>query len=200
MASEITRVLDTVTPEIFNSYMENYATENSAFIQSGVAVSDERVSKNITSGGTFVTMPFWNDLDGEDESLGDGEKALSTGKITAGADIAAVMYRGRGWSVNELAAVFSGSDPLGSVMNKIGKYWVRREEQVLLSTLNGLFADATTGDTSTPAGALTDSHLVNSKAAIDASMVLDAKQLLGDASDKLQMIVMHSAVYTLLQK
>ena len=200
MANEITKVLDTVTPEIFNQYMENYATENSAFIQSGVAVSDERVSNNITAGGTLVNMPFWNDLSGDDEGLGDGDRALTTGKITAGSDIAAVMYRGRGWSVNELAAVFSGSDPLGSIMSKIGSYWVRREEQVLLSVLSGLFADATTGDTATPAGVLTDSHLVNNKSAIDASMVLDAKQLLGDASDKLQMIVMHSAVYTLLQK
>ena len=198
--NEITKVLDTVTPEIFNEYMENYATENNAFIQSGVAVSDERVSQNITAGGTLVTMPFWNDLDGDDEGLGDGDRALSTGKITSGADIAAVMYRGRGWSVNELAAVFSGSDPLGSMLKKIGSYWVRREEQVLLSTLNGLFADATTGDSATAAGALVASHLVNNKTAIDASMVLDAKQLLGDASDRLQMIVMHSAVYTLLQK
>ncbi|MEO1772985.1 hypothetical protein [Candidatus Enterococcus ferrettii] len=105
MANEITKLLDVVTPEVFNAYMDNFTEEKSAIIQSGVAVADAEVSKNITAGGLLVNMPFWNDLDGEDETLGDGEKELETGKITAGADIAAVMYRGRGWSVNELAAV-----------------------------------------------------------------------------------------------
>lgn len=198
--SEITKVLDTVTPEVFAAYMEQYSTENNAFIQSGVAVVDARVSENITAGGTLVTMPFWNDLGGEDEGLGDGDKALSTDKITAGADIAAVMYRGKAWSVNELAAVFSGADPLQSVMNKIGGYWTRREERVLLSVLDGLFEPAAT-DASTPAGALVDSHLAdNGKTKIDAGMVLDAKQLLGDAAEKLSLIAMHSATYTALQK
>ena len=101
MANEITKLLDVVTREVFNTYMNNFTEEKSALIQSGVAVSDPSVSANITAGGLLVNMPFWNDLDGEDETLGDGEKALSTGKITASADIAAVMYRGRGMSVNE---------------------------------------------------------------------------------------------------
>ncbi|MEX0380460.1 major capsid protein [Leuconostoc sp. MS02] len=189
-----TQIIDTITPEVFNQYMEQYSTANSAFIQSGVAVADARVAANISAGGTLVNMPFWNDLSGEDEVLEDGEKELSTGKITAGQDIAAVMYRGRGWSVNELAAVLSGADPMGSLMNKIGAYWVRQEQKVLTSTLAGLLATD---------GALTTAdhqHLNATSAAIDASAVLDTKQLLGDASDKLSMLVMHSAVYTDLQK
>ncbi|MDN8820327.1 coat protein, partial [Staphylococcus aureus] len=90
------------------------------------AVADPSVAQNITAGGLLVNMPFWNDLDGEDETLGDGEKGLETGKITASADIAAVMYRGRGWSVNELAAVISGDDPLDALMGKIASWWMRR--------------------------------------------------------------------------
>lgn len=192
MANEITRLLDVVTPEVFNTYMNNFTEEKSAIIQSGVAVADQSVSQNITAGGLLVNMPFWNDLDGEDETLGDGDKALGTGKIIAGADISAVMYRGRGWSVNELAAVISGDDPMGALMGKIASWWMRREQTVLISVLNGLFANN---------GALASTHLLDKPtSAISGNLVLDAKQLLGDSADRLSLIVMHSAVYTELQK
>ncbi|GAP04890.1 major capsid protein [Fructobacillus tropaeoli] len=194
MPSELTKILDVVTPEVFEQYMSQYSTEKSAFIQSGVAVADPRVSANITAGGTLVNMPFWNDLNGDDETLDDGENGLSTGKITASKDIANVLYRGRGWSVNELAAVLSGDDPLGEVMKKIGSYWLRREQQVLMSTLNGLFAKGG------PLANKSMQHLNIVDGPISALNVMDTKQLLGDASDKLSMIVMHSAVYTELQK
>lgn len=188
-----TQIIDVITPEVFNQYMEQYSTEHSAIIQSGVAVADARVAANISAGGTLVNMPFWNDLSGDDEVLSDNA-SLTTGNITSGKDIAAVMYRGRGWSVNELAAVISGSDPMGSLMNRIGAYWVRQEQKVLTSTLAGLFATGgvlTTGSTK---------HLNATTAAIDAAAVLDTKQLLGDASNQLSLLVMHSAVYTDLQK
>lgn len=202
MANEITRLIDIITPEIFNQYMDVFTKEKSAFIQSGVAVADERVSLNITAGGLMVNMPFWNDLTGDDEVLGDGDKALSTGKITSGADIAAVLYRGRGWSVNELAAVISGDDPMKALMGKIGTYWLRREQQVLINVMNGLFAPSSgTGESATPTGQLNETHLLDKKSApIDQFLLLDAKQLLGDASDQLSLLVMHSAIYTSLQK
>lgn len=191
MANDITKVLDVITPEVFNQYMEQYTAQKSLIISSGVAIPDERVSKMITAGGKLVHMPFWNDLDGEDEVLSDSTE-LGTGKITSGQDIAGVMYRGRGWSVNELAAVFAGSDPVKSILAKMNDYWVRQEQKVLLAVLKGLFSSG---------GALASSHLLDASTKnITAATVLDAKQLLGDAADKLQIMVMHSAVLTKLQK
>ena len=131
MADELTRIVDTITPEIYNNYMNIFTKEKSALLQSGAAVADSTVSENITAGGLFVNMPMWNDLTGEDETLDDGAKGLTTGKITATNDIAAVMYRGKGWSVNELAGQIAGSDPLQALMTKIGNFWLRREQQNL---------------------------------------------------------------------
>lgn len=190
MANDYTKILDTITPEVFNAYMQQYSVENSALIQSGVAVSDDRVSKMITAGGKIVNMPFWNDIDGDDEVLGDGDKELGTDKITAGADLAAVLYRGKGWAVNEMAAVLSGDDPARALLNRIGAYWLRREQIILTSTLTGLFAEG---------GALED-HLNKTSAGIDGAAILDTKQLMGDHADSLAMLEMHSAVYTELQK
>lgn len=191
MANDITKVLDVITPEVFNQYMEQYTPQKSLIVSSGVAIADERVSKMISAGGKLVHMPFWNDLTGEDEVLSDSTE-LGTGKITSGQDIAGVMYRGRGWSVNELAAVFAGSDPVKSILAKMGAYWVRQEQKVLLAVLKGLFSSG---------GALATTHLLDASTKnITAATVLDAKQLLGDAANKLQIMVMHSAVYTKLQK
>lgn len=194
MTVDITQIKDVITPEVFNAYMRQYSQNNSILIQSGVAVADPRVEAMITAGGKLVNMPFWNDLGGDDEVLSDSEE-LGTGKITAGRDVAAVLYRGRGWSVNELAAVFSGDDPMRAILDRIGAYWMRQEQKVLLSVLKGLFASG---------APLASSHTLDitgaKKKAITAETVLDAKQLLGDAADKLKMIAMHSAVYTKLQK
>lgn len=198
MPNELTRLLDVITPEIFNQYMRTKTAEKSAFVQSGIAVADERVSRNITSGGFLVNMPFWNDLSGDSEVLGDGEKALSTGKITSSADMAAVLYRGRGWAVNELAAILSGDDPMGALMDRVANYWTREEQKVLISVLNGLF---TAGDGIDGKGTLYDTHLLNAASdKISPSLILDTKQLLGDSADKVSMLAMHSAVYTELQK
>lgn len=197
MANDLTKIVDVITPEVFNAYMQQYSDENSAFIQSGVAVPDARVSANITAGGKLVNMPFWNDLGGDDEVLGDGDTALETGKITAGKDVAAVMYRGRGWAVNELAAVISGDDPMRALLDRIGAYWLRQEQKVLISVLSGIFK---TNATLASTHLLDISSKTGSAANISASTVLDAKQKLGDAAEKLAVIVMHSVVYTKLQK
>lgn len=204
MPNEITRILDTITPEIYNAYMDKRTSELSAFVQSGIAVSDEKVSKNITAGGLLVNMPYWNDLSGEDEVLDDGEEGLSTAKITSKSDIAAVLYRGRGWAVNELAKVVAGSDPLKSFMDKLASYWSRREQAVLISVLNGLF-NTKTGE-ETVKGALVDTHVYDisggsgAAAKISGGAVLDTKQLLGDAAGRIKGMGIHSAVYTELQK
>jgi hypothetical protein len=199
MANDVTKIIDTITPEVFNKYIDVYTAEKSAIINSGVAVADARVSEMISAGGTTVNMPYWNDLSGDDEVLSDGA-SLGTDKITAGADIATVLYRGKGWAVNELAAVLSGSDPLGSLMNKVGAFWLRQEQKALIANLNGLFAAAVTGTNATPAGTLRADHLAETSAGISAEAILDTKQLLGDSADKLALLVMHSAVYTKLQK
>lgn len=191
MANEFTRVADVVTPKVFDAYVENLSTEKSAIINSGVAVADARVSGMITAGGLTVTMPFWNDLTGDDEVLGDGDKQLSTDKMNAGADIANVLYRGKGWGANEMAGILAGSDPVRSILSKIGNFWIRDEQKVFIHTLNGLFADG---------GALKAAHLNVTGAGIDPSAILDTKQLMGDHADGLSLLVMHSAVYTDLQK
>ena len=190
--NEITRLINVITPEIFNQYMREQTAEKSRFVQSGIAVANEAVSRNIDVGGLFVNMPFWNDLSGVDEILDDGGRPLTTDKITAALDIAAVLYRGKGWATNELTGIIAGDDPMAALLARISDWWLRQEQSVLLSVMRGLFD---------PGGTLAPTHL-NDRADydIDGSLILDTKQLLGDAHDRVNMLMMHSAVYTELQK
>lgn len=205
MPSTLTQLTDIITPEIYNAYMQQFTAEKSAFVQSGIAVTDERCCRNITSGGLLVNMPFWNDLSGEDEVLDDGDTELTTDKITSGKDICAVLYRGRAWKVNELASVISGDDPVKALMNRIADYWTRREQAVLISVLNGIFGVQSI-DSVVTKGTLVDTHLNDISGAsgalakIGGGAILDTKQLLGDASDRVKALAMHSAVFTALQK
>jgi hypothetical protein len=79
-------------------------------------------------------------------------------------------------------------------MNAIGdfvsEWWTRDEQQVLISTIVGMMAAASMQD------------LVENRPSdvIDAPMVLDAKQRLGDAADQLTGILMHSMTLTTMQK
>lgn len=192
--NELTRILNVIKPEVYTAYMRERTAELSAFVQSGIAIADERVSQNIRTGGLLVNMPFWNDLagSGTSQTLDDGERPLTTRKIEASRDIAAVHYRGQGWSVNELAAVVSGDDPMGALMDRIAAWWLRDEQTMLISTLKGVFA---------PGGALRDTHFLDASTEnISADIILDTKQLLGDASHRVAVLAMHSAVYTELQK
>ena len=192
-ANELTRILNVVTPKVYESYQRERTAELSVFVQSGIAVTDERVSRNITAGGKLVEMPFWQDItSGAAQVLGDGDKAITTEKIEAERDTACVMYRGQGWQVNELAAVVSGDDPLGALMDRVAAWWVRQEQLVLLSVLKGIFA---------PGGALRDTHYLDaSDRNISAKLILDTKQLLGDVAERVSVLAMHSAVFTELQK
>ena len=57
MPNEITKVLDTITPEIYNTYIQQYTAKKSLIVNSGIAIADDRVSKMITAGNTLVNMP-----------------------------------------------------------------------------------------------------------------------------------------------
>lgn len=184
-----TKISDVIVPEIFTPYVIEKTAEKSKILQSGIAVANPKLNQLVTAGGTTMNMPFWQDLSGEDEVL-DDHKALTPGKINAEADIATLIMRGKAWGANDLAGALAGSDPMAAIADRVSDYWSRREQKILVSVLTGVFASDTMS-----------AHILDkSTASIDGKIVLDGKQLLGDNADQLQAIMMHSAVYTELQK
>ena len=186
-----TKISDVIVPEIFNPYVVEKTAEKSKILQAGIAVPNSKLNALVTQGGLTMQMPYWQDLTGDDEILAD-DTALTPGKITTEKDIAALLMRGKAWGANDLAGALAGADPMRAIGDRVADYWARREQKVLLSVLEGVFASTEMAD-----------HVLDKSSdtnGITAAMVLDGKQLLGDASDQLTAIAMHSATFTALQK
>lgn len=184
-----TKIADVIVPELFTPYVIEKTAEKSKLLQSGIAVANPKLNQLVTAGGVTMQMPFWQDLQGEDEVL-DDQKALTPNKIGAEKDIATMLMRGNAWGANDLAGALAGDDPMAAIADRVADYWARKEQKVLLAVLKGVFASEDMKD-----------HVLDKSAeGIEGTMILDGKQLLGDAADQLQAVMMHSAVYTELQK
>lgn len=189
-----TRIADVVVPEVFNPYVIERTAELSALQAAGIISNNPELDALAAAGGKLINMPFWTDLDGDDEVLSDSG-ALTPGKIDAAQDIAVLLMRGRAWASNDLAKALSGDDPMGAIGDLVAEYWARRRQATLLQTLKGVFAAASMAtnlhDIGTTAG--TAGHF-------SGETFIDATQKMGDAKSKLTAITMHSAVEAHLAK
>lgn len=189
-----TKIQDVIVPEVFNPYVVERTAELSALVKSGIIVRDEELDSLARAGGRLINMPFWKDLTGDDEVLSDNG-ALTPGKITAGQDIACLLMRGKAWSVNDLAKALSGDDPMKAIGDLVAEYWARRKQKTLLSVLKGVFTS------SSMSGNVHDiSSLSGGEEKISGKSFIAAKNKLGDASDKLTAVMMHSATFTVLEQ
>lgn len=186
-----------VVPEKFTTYVNEATTKKSILVRSGIATPNSVVAQVINGtpqGGNMIQMPFYKPLTGDDEIF--GEDALTASGITTSSEHATLLIRQKMWGATDLARVKGGSDPMGAVMNYVADWWVQKEQAIFLSVLKALF---TTG------GCLASAHLKDisggtSDNIISVDATLDAKQLMGDAFNKLGVVAMHSATYTRLQK
>jgi len=194
-----TVIADVIVPAVFNPYVIERTAKLSAFYQSGIIARNPELDRLASSGGKLINMPFWEDLTGDDEVLSDST-ALTVGKIKAKQDVAALLTRGKAWSVNDLAKALSGDDPMAAIGDLVAEYWARRFQTILIKTLDGIFGNATATlmsdnkhDISGPPAAK-DDDVISAKTAVDAIYKL------GDNADKLTGFAMHSATVAKLTK
>jgi hypothetical protein len=193
-----TTIGDVIVPEVFNPYVIQRTAELSAFYQSGIIARNPELDRLASSGGKLVNMPFWEDLTGNDEVLSD-KTALTVGKIRAGQDVAALLARGRAWSVNDLAKALSGDDPMAAIGDLVAAYWARRFQAILIKTLDGIFGHEDT-EMNTNQHDISSNPAAKDDDVISAKTAVDAIYKLGDNADKLTGFAMHSATVAKLAK
>jgi len=193
-----TVIEDVIVPEVFNPYVIQRTAELSAFYQSGIIARTPELDRLASSGGKLINMPFWEDLTGDDEVLSDST-ALTVGKIKAGQDVAALLARGRAWSVNDLAKALSGDDPMAAIGDLVAAYWARRFQAILIKTLDGIFGHEDT-EMDTNQHDITSNPAKKDDDVISAKTAVDAIYKLGDNADKLTGFAMHSATVAKLTK
>ena len=193
-----TAIADIIIPTQFEQYVIERTAELSAFGQCGIVEHDPVFDALAAGGGRTVEMPFWKDLTATRQILSDSS-SLAVNKITSDKDIARIHNDAQAWSVNFLAKVISGDDPMQAIVDLVAAYWARTDEGLIVSSLKGMFAAATMSGnllaihSESIAGTTTSTRLTG-------STFVDACLKLGDRADRLTAVAMHSATEAALRK
>jgi hypothetical protein len=139
-----TAIADIIIPTEFEKYAIERTAELSTFGQCGIVEHAPEFDALAAGGGREVKMPFWKDLTATRQLLSDAA-SLTVNKITSDQDIARIHNDAQVWSVNHLAKVISGDDPMGAIVDLVAAYWARIDEGLVVSCLKGMFAAATIG-------------------------------------------------------
>ena len=193
-----TAIADIIIPTVFEQYVIERTAELSVFAQCGIIERDPVFDTLATGGGRTVEMPFWKDLTATRQILSDSAP-LTVNKITSDKDLARIHNDAQAWSVNFLAEVISGDDPMGAIVDLVAGYWARVDESLLISSLKGVFAAASMS------GNLLGIHSESVAGTSDATRLtgttfVDACLRLGDRADRLTAVAMHSATEAALRK
>jgi hypothetical protein len=133
-----TLVSDVIVPEIFEQYVIERTAELPAFYQAGIVMADTQFNEKAAGGGKTVNMPFWQDISGARQIL-DDSTSLTTNKIAASKDVAAIHNDANAWSTNLMAKLLSGDDPMAAIGDLVAAYWGREDEDMLVASIQGLF-------------------------------------------------------------
>lgn len=208
MAAGTTRIADVIVPEIFTPYTQQLTEEKSRLIRSGAVVLDPFLSNFLAGGGLTIHAPSWKDLDNDADNVSSDDPAVTStpNKTAALQEIAVRLSRNNSWKTADLTEALAGSDPAGSIANRVADYWARRLQAVFVATMRGIFADNdaaptvtehTAGDlTFNAAGATFADGVTN----FSAENYINAKVTMGDSMDQLSLMMVHSIVYARMQK
>lgn len=145
-------------------------------------------------GGKGIELPFWKRTNARSEVLSE-ESPMTTHKIVAGGDYAAVHARGLGYSSNDLSGLFAGVDPMDAMTTMVADDWSGSFQEVLLSSLKGVFNATSMSD-----HILDISTKTGDAGVLSNNALIDAIYLLGDNFKSLTGLAMHSAVMAKLAK
>ena len=190
-----------IVPDKFSAYVLQRITDKLTLVRRGIASGNPVLAQLINGtpkGGRFIQMPYIKPLQGEDWIFGEGsENDQEATGIETGNGTATLLMRWHMWGDTDLSQALSGVDPMAAVGNLVGDWWLQKEQAIYLSVLKGIL-DPTNGALKSHVNDVSAGE--GEAAVISVSNTLDTKQALGDASDSLGMVFMHSATYTKLQK
>jgi len=193
-----TAVADIIVPTEFEKYAIERTAELAAFGQCGIVDSAPEFDAIASEGGREVKMPFWKDLTATRQLFSDSA-SLTVNKITSDQDIARIHNDAQVWSVNHLAKVISGDDPMQAIVDLVAEYWARTDEGLIVSCLKGMFAAASMSGNLL---AIHSESIAGQSATtrLHGSTFVDACTKLGDRADRLTAVAMHSATEAALRK
>lgn len=169
-------------------YLTAQRTHYSKFAAAGVTASSPEVRQLVTAAGgqgKLLNLASWKDLDGDDEIISEG--ALTPGAPAAANEAVVIHRRGKAFASTDLAALVSGQDPVGEIINGIADYQAKKRAEVLIATLEGYFA-ANAADND-------GDQIFEAETQLDAFTLNDARAKFGDGATDLTTVAMHSLTF-----
>jgi hypothetical protein len=203
-----TTISDIIVPTIFTPYVQQLTEQKARIIQSGVAVRDPAIDALLAGGGLTFNVPSFKDLADDADNISSGVTGdTSTPKnIGTSQEVAVRLSRNQSWSSMDLAAALAGEDPMEAIAQRVAYYWTRRLQAAFVATIKGIFADnaAAPGGSEHTAGDMTVDIKGGSYSAgvtdFSAEAFIDAATTMGDSAEDITMVMVHSVVYSRMQK
>ncbi|WBY16624.1 hypothetical protein PF049_00170 [Erythrobacteraceae bacterium WH01K] len=199
-----TRLSDIIVPSYFTSYLNEAVTKKSALVSSGAIVRSSMLDQYANGPGAITNVPNFSEFDytnpdvaTDDDTVGD-VNAIGTAQQIAQKDFLA-----KAWGTAAITNSVSGEDILRhAAQNVAAPYWAQTIQTYALAKLSGVIKDNEANDGGDMvldvSDADGDNATADNKANIDT--IIEARQSLGDAADKLSVIIMPSRVYSNLLK
>lgn len=200
-----TRLSDVIVPEVFFAYMMKETMTKTAFFQSGIIKQDPALQAFVAGGGLTTNIPSFSDLsDAAGAAIGSDDPAVSItpDKIGSFKQVGIRNIRAKAWSDMDLTREMIGADPMQAIASRVADWWGREFQRHLIASMRGIVADNVANDASDMVIDI-GTDAVGTPAAtelISAEAIVDAHGTMGDASDALSTIAMHSVVYNRLIK
>ena len=188
---------DIVKRNNFSAYVSQAIKERSLFIQSGAVVRNALL--DATAGGTRIQVPEFNPIAPTEEILDgtgtwgtSGAGYLTPQKIGTDTQIATICHRGFAYAVDDVAVLAAGEDPMGHIRNQLADAINKLNSVRLFETLTGLFHTALNGHR-------LEKQIGSSSATAEANYltaatVAEARSLLGERGEELDLLIVHPAV------
>jgi hypothetical protein len=201
MATGNTSVADVVVPRIFTPYTQKLTEEKSRIVASGAVVRSGVADGMLAGGGITFDLPAWNDLDNDADNVSTDAASLATpNKIGSHQQVAVRLSRNQHWSGFDLAQALAGSDPMAAIANRVAAYWSRRLQAATIATMNGVFKDNGVNDSNDYTVEIVGAGFVDGVTNFSAEAYIDAAATMGDSTDDLSLLLVHSTVYARMQK
>lgn len=189
-----TRIADVIVPETFGGYTQQITEERAALVQSGVVVPDDDLNEKLTGGGITFNSPSFRDLASVDSNVSSDDPAVSATpqKTQADTEIQVRLSRNQHWSTMDLAQALAGADPAASIQNRVGFYWARELQKIVLAVGNGLTEG---GANPTLQNDVSDVSFVAGVTDFSSAAFIDTLTAMNEAEEDLGATFMHPTVY-----
>lgn len=192
-----TRLTDIVPVKTFARIVESKITENSKFRQSGIIVSDPRITTKAQTAGFEGTLPFWKPIAGGEAATMNDDPAVKgvPSKVEQGSMTARMIQRALSFAAMDIADYASDSDAIEYAAGEFARLWTADEEYAVLAVLKGILADNAANDSGDMIKnvALTTGTIADTNK-FGGQLLIEGRKQLGDVGGDLKFIFAHSDV------